>query len=158
MRTITVRGRRSDDDVTWTVDGEHVPLEPSLAIRKKSPTGFEWGYAGSGPAQSALAILMMVFPPPKGGRCPDCGGDGLWQNPELLAGDQTRDAPAEDCPRCEASGIVGDIDYDPQWPGGLAEKLMQQFKVDFIAPLDQHAHEVELVIDIDAWLAKQHVK
>lgn len=35
-------------------------LDParSLALRSHSPTGFEWGYAGSGPAQLALAILL----------------------------------------------------------------------------------------------------
>ncbi len=36
-------------------------LIPSLAVRNHSPTGFEWGYNGSGPAQLALAILMDHF-------------------------------------------------------------------------------------------------
>lgn len=31
---------------------------PSLAIMNHSPTGFEWGYGGSGPAQLALALLL----------------------------------------------------------------------------------------------------
>jgi hypothetical protein len=37
-----------------------VELDPtlSLAIMRHSPDGFEWGYAGSGPSQLALAILM----------------------------------------------------------------------------------------------------
>lgn len=35
-----------------------LPLEPSLKLRNHSPTGFSWGYAGSGPAQLALAILL----------------------------------------------------------------------------------------------------
>jgi hypothetical protein len=30
----------------------------SLRLRNHSPTGFEWGYGGSGPAQTALAILL----------------------------------------------------------------------------------------------------
>lgn len=30
----------------------------SLCLRNHSPTGFEWGYQGSGPAQLALAILI----------------------------------------------------------------------------------------------------
>lgn len=30
----------------------------SLKIVRHSPTGFEWGYGGSGPAQLALAILF----------------------------------------------------------------------------------------------------
>jgi len=29
---------------------------------RHSPTGFEWGYNGSGPAELARAILMRVFP------------------------------------------------------------------------------------------------
>lgn len=32
----------------------------SWKFRQHSPTGFEWGYAGSGPAQLALAILLDV--------------------------------------------------------------------------------------------------
>ena len=54
---------RSDlgDAVVWVVkrgDKTPLPLEPSLKIRNHSPTGFEWGYGGSGPAQLALAILL----------------------------------------------------------------------------------------------------
>ena len=30
----------------------------SLKVRNHSPTGFEWGYLGSGPAQLALALLL----------------------------------------------------------------------------------------------------
>jgi hypothetical protein len=33
------------------------PLSPRLDLRNHSPTGFQWGYGGSGPAQLALAIL-----------------------------------------------------------------------------------------------------
>lgn len=36
---------------------KHKPLKTRLDLRKHSPTGFEWGYAGSGPAQLALALL-----------------------------------------------------------------------------------------------------
>lgn len=36
------------------------PLNPRLDLRRHSPTGFEWGYGGSGPAQLALAILADV--------------------------------------------------------------------------------------------------
>jgi hypothetical protein len=43
------------------------PLEPelSLKLRNHSPTGFEWGYGGSGPAQLALAILLWVLIAPE---------------------------------------------------------------------------------------------
>lgn len=33
------------------------PLPLRLDLRNHSPTGFAWGYAGSGPAQLALALL-----------------------------------------------------------------------------------------------------
>lgn len=44
----------------WTVhvNGKVLSSEPSLKVRDHSPTGFAWGYAGSGPAQLALAILL----------------------------------------------------------------------------------------------------
>lgn len=34
-----------------------VELDPRLDLRRHSPTGLEWGYCGSGPAQLALALL-----------------------------------------------------------------------------------------------------
>lgn len=42
-----------------TVNGRLLPLRLDLA--NHSPTGFEWGYSGSGPAQLALAILACEF-------------------------------------------------------------------------------------------------
>lgn len=32
-------------------------LDPRIDLRNHSPSGYEWGYAGSGPAQLALALL-----------------------------------------------------------------------------------------------------
>jgi hypothetical protein len=40
------------------VDGDGLDLDASLAVWRHSPTGFAWGYSGSGPAQLALAILL----------------------------------------------------------------------------------------------------
>ena len=48
-------GRRTPEGCSVTVNGRPLPLK--LDLRNHSPTGFEWGYAGSGPAQLALAIL-----------------------------------------------------------------------------------------------------
>jgi hypothetical protein len=48
-------GRRQGYAVIVSVDGR--PLNPRLDLWNHSPTGFEWGYGGSGPAQLALAIL-----------------------------------------------------------------------------------------------------
>lgn len=36
-------------------------LDPRLDLRNHSPTGFSWGYSGSGPAQLALAILSHAL-------------------------------------------------------------------------------------------------
>jgi len=53
-------GRRTADGTTevMVVDGAlRVPLPPRLDLENKSPTGFNWGYGGSGPAQLALAMI-----------------------------------------------------------------------------------------------------
>lgn len=47
--------RRKNGDAHMFVDGEPLPLR--LDLQRHSPDGFEWGYMGSGPAQTALAIL-----------------------------------------------------------------------------------------------------
>jgi len=37
---------------------ERLTPERSLELMNHSPSGFEWGYGGSGPAQLALALLL----------------------------------------------------------------------------------------------------
>ena len=51
----TYEGRREGYVAEVTVNG--YPLNPRLDLWNHSPTGFEWGYGGSGPAQLALALL-----------------------------------------------------------------------------------------------------
>ncbi len=63
MRTTRYVGRRTKQGVTVTResdDGTSELLPLRLDLANKSPTGFEWGYNGSGPAQLALAILSDV--------------------------------------------------------------------------------------------------
>ena len=48
-------GQRIGERVTVSVDGQ--PLDARLDLRDFHAGGFEWGYAGSGPSQLALAIL-----------------------------------------------------------------------------------------------------
>ena len=55
----TYQGRREGHAAIVTVDGR--PLNPRLDLYNHSPSGFEWGYCGSGPAQLALAILADHF-------------------------------------------------------------------------------------------------
>lgn len=42
-----------------TVDGE--PLTYRYDLLSASPSGFEWGYGGSGPAQLAIALLADAY-------------------------------------------------------------------------------------------------
>ena len=42
------------------INGKPLDPGPSQKVWNHSPTGFNWGYEGSGPAQLALAILLEV--------------------------------------------------------------------------------------------------
>ena len=52
-------------------DGSHLG-DPLVDIPQRfvvhSPTGFEWGYGGSGPADLALNVLGLFVPPPEAWR------------------------------------------------------------------------------------------
>lgn len=60
--THTIRGRY--DEVNWFaevfMDDRQLTPGESQHVRNHSPSGFAWGYAGSGPAQLALAILLRA--------------------------------------------------------------------------------------------------
>jgi hypothetical protein len=65
MSPVTYQGRRAGHGgliVTKHVDDlPPVELDLRLDLRNHSPTGFELGYSGSGPAQLALAITADVL-------------------------------------------------------------------------------------------------
>lgn len=71
MKTYTgERMRDGSAQVTWSEGrlrargwsaGYERPLPPRLDLWNHSPTGFEWGYGGSGPAQLALALLANAL-------------------------------------------------------------------------------------------------
>jgi hypothetical protein len=50
--------RRGSAIVEKQSDQEQLTPERSLELANHSPSGFEWGYGGSGPAQLALALLL----------------------------------------------------------------------------------------------------
>ena len=55
-------GGRVNGEKVWVgvrgpYERTHTNLDPRLDLANHSPDGFEYGYAGSGPAQLALAIL-----------------------------------------------------------------------------------------------------
>jgi Family of unknown function (DUF6166) len=56
-------GSRTEHGAAVVVEenGEFRALDPRHDLRNHSPTGFEWGYSGSGPAQLALALAADVL-------------------------------------------------------------------------------------------------
>lgn len=61
MKTYTCFRTQEDALCRVASDGGEYWLEPRLDLRNHSPAGFGWGYAGSGPAQLALAMLADYF-------------------------------------------------------------------------------------------------
>ncbi len=53
--------QRMLSDVMVTVATSLTDVHPLKHIVRHSPTGFNWGYGGSGPADLALSILTDVF-------------------------------------------------------------------------------------------------
>lgn len=64
-RTIIVRCTEHPDGGRVSIDGKALDPSESLRYRQHSPTGFAWGYGGSGPAQLALAILLKFTDAPR---------------------------------------------------------------------------------------------
>jgi len=58
--TLKLKGKISTGEV-WA-NGKSILAGKSLEVFDHSPTGFSWGYGGSGPAQLALAILLRYIP------------------------------------------------------------------------------------------------
>ena len=56
---IHLRGHAETNSV-W-LNGKKLSLSKSLKVVNHSPTGFSWGYMGSGCAQLALAICIELF-------------------------------------------------------------------------------------------------
>jgi len=46
------------EDRSMFINGDKVSPDLSQSYRNHSPDGFNWGYGGSGPAQTALALLL----------------------------------------------------------------------------------------------------
>ena len=59
MNTITIL-KAENGEINVFVDAKKLDPEKSQEVWNHSPTGFNVGYGGSGPAQTALAILLEV--------------------------------------------------------------------------------------------------
>jgi hypothetical protein len=65
IHTINVEGFCNENESNYvecslSVDGVRLNIKTSQELDNHSD-GFKWGYGGSGPAQSALAVLQHVF-------------------------------------------------------------------------------------------------
>ena len=85
-----------------TVDGE--PLPASALAQKKSPDGFEWGYAGSGPAALAHSILTY-----------ELSQDKPWSLLEQFISDTYQDFKTCFIERFEEQGFELDSDAIYGW-------------------------------------------
>jgi hypothetical protein len=103
-------------------------------VVKHSPTGFSWGYAGSGPADLARSILLDVIGPQ--GACAACDGDG-----RVRAGGLAEDGSTQYCMECWGEGWL------------LAPACYQAFKFEVIAPLAMNEGWVLGEQTIVDWLA-----
>ncbi len=59
--TLVVGQILNGDERTVTVNGEKLDPEVGLRYVNHSPTGFSWGYGGSGPNQLSFSILLHVL-------------------------------------------------------------------------------------------------
>ena len=62
-----IKGKWSTREI-W-IDGVLLRPEMSQNVYNHSPDGFNWGYGGSGPAQLALAIMLLVHPKERALEC-----------------------------------------------------------------------------------------
>lgn len=61
MSVYKIEGKRTNGYLDLYVNGKKLSLAKSLKVVNHSPTGFNAGYGGSGPAQSALAICLEIM-------------------------------------------------------------------------------------------------
>ena len=63
--TAHLKGTRTetahDDEAKVWLNGKPLSLNESLKYCSKSPSGFNWGYGGSGPAQLAHEICRQLY-------------------------------------------------------------------------------------------------
>jgi hypothetical protein len=118
-------------------------------VVKHSPTGMEWGYAGSGPADLARSILIDAIGP-AAAACPLCNGSRriVWAS-----------AGAVDEFAAYDPDVHGDADPETitecMCDGGYRQLPYQQFKFHYVArwPAD---HWSITRADVLRWLVREH--
>jgi hypothetical protein len=119
---------------------------------KHSPTGFSWGYGGSGPADLARCLLIDALG--KWALCAECAGTGRQVYDEAAGAFVPFDPDADYSPG-EAETVGQCVDcYGTRFTAAV-ESNYQRFKFDVVAGLPQ-AGEWELSRDeIVGWLVER---
>lgn len=127
MSTVRYEGERIfAGPQVWAVDasGDRSPLEHR--VRYHSPSGFDWGYGGSGPAELALNLLVdalgALLP-----MCPRCKGRGRYRG--------------QRCYECQGLQIA-----DALW------RVHHDFKWAFIAGLPDRRWSIDRVDVVQWWI------
>jgi hypothetical protein len=123
-------------------DSAGAELGPLTHFVRHSPTGFGWGYGGSGPAELARCILLAVLG--ADGRCGECDGHGRVVPTDDWAGERPYRPETDDedlimqCLACDAGSTV-------------TRSLYQRFKRDHVARWRGDAGWAVRVGDVRAW-------
>lgn len=120
---------------------------------RHSPTGFSWGYGGSGPADLARCLLIDALG--DDAMCKVCGGNGhvvyddeLRDFRPLRGPDDWREANEKSAQWGDADAVVGCFDCD----SGIARGLpYQAFKFEVVARWPMHEAFETTDLDIRRW-------
>ena len=155
--TVTVAGPGLPDDavirgypggLVVVADSAGAELGPLTHFFRHSPTGFGWGYGGSGPAELARCILLAVLG--DAGRCGQCGGQGQVVPSDDWAGERPYRPETDDedlvmrCLACDAGSWV-------------TPSLYQRFKRDHVARWRSAENWTACVGDVRVWFAAEPV-
>lgn len=118
-------------------DGSVAEEHPLRHHSRHSPTGFEWGYGGSGPADLARSLLIDALGDQA--KCEVCGGENL-----VVYDEQTRDfrKPKDRDELRRANELSAREDGDRivscfECDGGVIRLPYMAFKFDVVAHLDR---------------------
>lgn len=106
-------------------------------VVKHSPTGFSWGYAGSGPADLARSILIAVLGDKA--ECPECAGTGRIVVPKDFMTSEAEYEPAPFDPEKAAGYEDARLEVVTCWEPGCEKGYnhdaipYQEFKRQFVA-------------------------
>jgi hypothetical protein len=102
-------------------------------VVRHSPTGMTWGYAGSGPADTARSLLIAALG--DDARCGMCAGTGRIVYDET-AGEEPPEWPWDPTIRpeeYEGRGLTVDRCWQWDCDGGFIRLPYQEFKFEFVA-------------------------